>query len=118
MKAMFSIMAVVSSLAFTAAIAFANPAMMKKKFEGYPNPDGGTTATGEAANLKGAEDAPKELKTQNQGAMGGVADETQLKRTEDSRIPKVVGPGHVDVSKGVTEGHFKEATKVEAKPKE
>jgi len=38
MKAMWFLVAVVSSLACTAALALANPALMKKH-EGYPNAD-------------------------------------------------------------------------------
>ena len=111
MKAMSTLVAVVAFLVFTAA-AFANPAMMKKH-EGYPGDDGkGTTAVGEAANLKGAEDAPKALKNQLRDASGGMGD--QLKRSEDSRIPAVKDPGYV--GKGVTEGHIKDATKVQANP--
>lgn len=111
MKAMYTLVAVVAFLAFTAA-AFANPAMMKKH-EGYPGDDGkGTTAVGEAANLKGAEDTPKELKNQLRDASGGMGD--QLKRSEDSRIPAVKDPGYV--GKGVTEGHIKDATKASPNP--
>ena len=117
MKAMFALAAVVVFLAFTATAASANPAMMKKH-EGYPSDDGkGTTATGEAATLKSAEDAPKELKNQNRDALGGVENQDQLKRSEDSRLPAVKGPGHVDVGKGVAEDHIKDATKVNAEPK-
>ncbi len=115
MKATFIIVAVVSSLAFTAALAFANPAMMKKH-EGYPDETKkATTAVGEAAKEKAAEDAPKELKNQNRDAMGGTSDRDQLKHSGDSRIPAVVAPGHVG-SQGVSEGHIKDATKVNANP--
>ncbi len=110
MKAMYTLVAVVAFLAFTAA-AFANPAMMKKH-EGYPGDDGkGTTATGAAASLKGAEDAPKELKDQLRSAGEG---DRQLKRGGDSRLPTVTDPGYV--GKGVTEGHIKDATKASPNP--
>ncbi len=111
MKAIYYAGAVVSSLAFTATVALANPAMMKKKFEGYPNEGGGTTATGAAAAEKGAADAPKELKDQLRSAGEG---DRQLKRGGDSRLPTVTDPGYV--GKGVTEGHIKDATKVSPNP--
>ena len=112
MKAMLTLAAVVVFLAFTATAASANPAMMKKH-EGYPSDDGkGTTATGTAASLKGAEDAPKELKNQNKDASGGQDD--TLKRGEARSLPTPTGPGYV--GKGVTEDHIKDATKVNANP--
>ena len=77
MKAMFALAAVAAVLVFTATAASANPAMMKKH-EGYPSDDGkGTTATGESAKMKAAEDAPKELKSQVRDALGGVENESQ-----------------------------------------
>ena len=110
MKAMSAPAAVVVFLAFATA-ALANPAMMKKH-EGYPGDDGkGTTATGNAASLKGAEDAPKELKNQLRSAGEG---DRQLKRGGESRLPAVTDPGYV--GKGVTESHIKDATKVQANP--
>lgn len=112
MKAMYTLAAVVAFLAFTATAASANPAMMKKH-EGYPSDDGkGTTAVGEAAALKAAEDAPKTLKEQNMSATGGQDD--SLKRGEARELPKPAGPGYV--GKGVTEDHIKDATKVNANP--
>jgi hypothetical protein len=111
MKAMLTLAAVVVFLTFTATAASANPAMMKKH-EGYPSDDGkGTTAVGEAAAVKAAEDAPKELKDQLRSAGEG---DRQLKRGGDSRLPTVTDPGYV--GKGVTEGHIKDATKVNANP--
>ena len=74
-------------------------------------------ATGEGATLKAQEDAPKLLNKQIRESVGGVPDQDQLKRTEDSRVPVVVGPGHVGGSKGVSENMLKEATKVNANPK-
>ena len=112
MKAMYTLAAVVVFLAFTATAAFANPAMMKKH-EGYPGDDGkGTTATGEAAALKGAEDAPKTLKEQNMSSSGGQDD--TLKRGDARALPTPTGPGYV--GKGVTEGHIKDATKASPNP--
>ena len=112
MKAMFTLAAVVVFLAFIATAASANPAMMKKH-EGYPDETKkATTAVGEAANLKGAEDAPKELKNQNKDASGGQDD--TLKRGEARSLPTPTGPGYV--GNGVTEGHIKDATKVNANP--
>lgn len=111
MKAMYALAAAVVFLAFTATATFANPAMMKKH-EGYPGDDGkGTTAVGDAASLKGAADAPKELKGQLKSAGEG---DRQLKRGGDSRLPTVIDPGYV--GKGVTEGHIKDATKANPNP--
>lgn len=117
MKRALLTIALATGFIFMASSVFANPAMLKKRHEGYPNPDGGTTATGDKAGLKAAEDAPKELKTQNRQAIGGVADETQLKHSQDSRLPAVTGPGHVAGSQGVSDAHIKDATKVNANPK-
>lgn len=116
MKATSILVAVVASLAFTAAIASANPALMKKKHQGYPNSDGNITATGEAALEKSLETAvPKTLREQNISASGGTSDRDQLRHTPDSRVPAVVAPGHVG-SQGVSESHIKDATKVNANP--
>ena len=112
MKAMYTLAAVVVFLAFTATAAFANPAMMKKRFEGYPNEGGGTTATGDAAALKAAEDAPKTLRQQNMSSSGGQDD--TLKRGDARSLPNPTGPGYV--GKGVTEGHIKDATKASPNP--
>ena len=112
MKAMYTLAAVVVFLAFTATAAFANPAMMKKRFEGYPNEGGGTTATGDAAALKAAEDAPKTLRQQNMSSSGGQDD--TLKRGDARSLPNPAGPGYV--GKGVTEGHIKDATKASPNP--
>lgn len=112
MKAMYTLVAVVVFLAFTATAAFANPAMMKKRFEGYPNEGSGTTATGDAASLKAAEDAPKSLMEQNKSASGGQDD--TLKRSDARSLPSPTGPGYV--GKGVTEGHIKDATKASPNP--
>jgi hypothetical protein len=108
--------AMVLGFVFVTSSAFANPALMKKH-EGYPDETGkASTAVGAAANLKGAEDAPKALKKQNTDALGGMSDRDQLKHREDSRLPDVVGPGHVG-TKGVSEHNIKEGTKVNANPK-
>jgi hypothetical protein len=116
MKRSLLMIALLTGFIFMASSVFANPALLKKRHEGYPNPDGGTTATGEKAALKSVEDAPKPLMNQNREAIGGVADESQLKHSQDSRLPAVVGPGHV-TTKGVTENQIKDATKVNANPK-
>jgi hypothetical protein len=103
---------VAAFLAFTATAAFANPAMMKKH-EGYPSDDRkGTTAVGDAASLKAAEDAPKTLKEQNMSSSGGQDD--TLKRGDARSLPNPTGPGYV--GKGVTEGHIKDATKASPNP--
>lgn len=114
MKRSLLAIAVVSGFLFMVSSAFANPALLKKKHEGYPNEGSGTTATGEAAELKAAEDAPKTLKQQNMEATGGQND--TLIRGEARSLPTPTGPGHV-TSKGVTENQIKEATKVNANPK-
>ena len=111
MKAMHTLAAVVVFLAFTATAASANPAMMKKH-PGYPSDDGkSTTATGDAASLKGAEDAPVALKEQLKSAETPGLNE-QLKHSGDSRLPAVQGSGYVH--KGVTENMIPEATKTQA----
>ncbi len=111
MKAMLTLAAMVVFLAFTATAASANPAMMKKH-EGYPSDDGkSTTATGETAALKAAEDAPKALKGQSDAA-GTSADREGNVMTDDPRQRK--HPGYPD--KGVTEGHIKDATKASPNP--
>lgn len=113
MKRSLIAIAVVSGFLFMVSSAFANPALLKKH-EGYPTDDGkGTTASGEAAKLKSAEDAPKALKHQNMDATGGQND--TLVRGEARSLPKPTGPGHV-TSQGVTENQIKEATKVNANP--
>ena len=102
---------------FMASSSFANPALMKKH-EGYPDETGkATTGVGAAAELKSVEEPTHDaVKKQNSDARGGVSDHDQLKRRDDSRLPDVVGPGHV-TNKGVTENQIKEGTKVNANPK-
>jgi hypothetical protein len=112
MKRSLLAIALVSGFMFVVTSAFANPALLKKH-DGYPNEGKGTTAVGEAASLKGAEDAPKTLKQQNMEATGGQAD--TLKRGEARALPNPTGPGYVQG--GVTNNHIKEATKVNASPK-
>ena len=116
MKQMLFALALICGFAFLASSAFANPAMMKKH-PGYPDETGKTTTdTGATALTKSAEDAPTDLKNQLREATGGVADQSQLKHREDSRLPDVVGPGHV-TTKGVSENMIKDASKVNANPK-
>jgi hypothetical protein len=116
MKRSLLAIALVTGLIFMASSVFANPALLKKRHEGYPNPDGGTTATGATAAEKSAADAPKELKGQNKAAEGDIRDQDQIKHSQDSRLPEVVAPHHV-TTKGVTENQIKNATKVNAEPK-
>jgi hypothetical protein len=117
MKLSLFAFALVLSFVFMASSSFANPAMMKKH-PGYPDETGkASTAVGEAAIVKSAEESSQEaVKKQNFNARGGVSDHDQLKRNENSRIPDVVGPGHV-TTKGVSENYIKEGTKVNANPK-
>ncbi len=117
MKLSLFALALVLSFVFMASTSFANPAMMKKH-PGYPDETGkASTAVGEAASLKAAEEpANVAIKKQNNDARGGVSDHDQLKRNENSRLPDVVGPGHV-TTKGVSENYIKEGTKVNANPK-
>ncbi len=116
MKRALIAIALATGFIFMASSVFANPALLKKRHDGYPNPDGGTTATGESAASKSAADAPKVLKDQNRAAEGDIRDQDQIKHSEGSRLPEVVAPHHV-TSKGVTENQIKEATKVNANPK-
>ena len=110
MKRSLLAIALVSGFMFIAVSAFANPALLKKH-DGYPTDGKGTTATGDAASLKGAEAAPKTLKQQNHDA--GTGD--MLKRGEARALPSPTGPGYVQG--GVTNNHIKDATKVNATPK-
>ena len=116
MKHALLVIALATGFIFMAASVFANPALLKKRHEGYPNPDGGTTATGEVAAEKSAADAPKVLKDQTKAAEGDIRDQDQIKHRQDSRLPEVVAPHHV-TTKGVTENQIKDATKVNANPK-
>jgi hypothetical protein len=112
MKRSLLAIAVISGFMFLASSAFANPALLKKKHEGYPNQGQGTTATGEGAALKSAEDAPKTLGGQLKEA-GTSSDRAGNVATDDPRQRK--HPGYPEA--GVTEGHIKNATKVNASPK-
>ena len=104
--------ALVSGFIFMASSAFANPALLKKSHDGYPNEGAGTTATGEGAKTKSAEDAPKVLKEQLDAA-GTNADRAGNTFTDDPRQRK--HPGYPD--HGVNEDNIKGATKVNADPK-
>ena len=112
MKRSLIAISLISGALFLASSAFANPALLKKKHEGYPNEGQGTTATGEAAKAKSAEDAPKVLKEQSDAA-GTSADRAGNVATDDPRQRK--HPGYPD--HGVTENMIKNATKVNAEPK-
>lgn len=109
MKRSLLAITLVSGFMFMVTSAFANPALLKKH-EGYPTDGQGTTATGAAASLKAAEDAPKTLKQQNQNA--GMSD--TLKRGEARALPNPTGPGYVQG--GVTNNHIPSATKANANP--
>jgi hypothetical protein len=110
MKRSLLAIAVISGFMFLASSAFANPALLKKKHEGYPNEGQGTTATGETAGLKSAQDAPKTLKGQLQATDKDRAGNVM---TDDPRQRK--HPGYPNA--GVVENHIKGATKVNADPK-
>lgn len=107
-RSLFAI-ALVSGFMFLAVSAFANPALLKKQHDGYPNQGKGTTATGEAAELKADADAPKTLKEQLQAESkdraGNVITDDPRQRTH---------PGYPNA--GVVENHIKNATKVNANP--
>ena len=113
MKRSLLTIAVISGLMFLASSAFANPALLKKKHDGYPNEGQGTTATGAAAELKSQQVEnyvdpllKKQVQSAETLAPGNV-------KTDDPRQRKHPGyPEH-----GVTEGHIKDATKVNAAPK-
>lgn len=112
MKRSLLAIALVSGFVFMVSSAFANPALLKKKHEGYPNEGQGSTATGVAAEEKSADVAPKVLKEQS-AAAGTSADRAGNVMTDDPRQRKHPGyPEH-----GVSEGHIKNATKVNAEPK-
>src|SRR5438552_18262204 len=106
MKRSLLMIALVTGFIFMSSAVFANPALLKKRHEGYPNPDGGTTATGEVAAEKSAADAPKVLKDQTKAAEGDIRDQDQIKHRQDSRLPEVVAPHHV-TTKGGTENQPK-----------
>src|SRR5437879_12251472 len=100
MKRSLLMIALVTGFIFMSSAVVANPALMKKRHEGYPNPDGGTTATGESAAEKSAADAPKLLKNQTQAAEGHIRAQDQIKHSQDSPLPDVVATHHV-TRKGV-----------------
>jgi len=109
-RAMF-VFALVSGFLFMSAAAFANPALLKKH-DGYPDETKkATTSVGDAAGLKGAEDAPKVLKEQLKSADYG--DRAGNAFSDDPRQRK--HPGYPEG--GVTESHIKNANKVNAAPK-
>ncbi len=109
-RSLFAI-TVISGFMFLASSAFANPALLKKKHEGYPNQHQGTTATGDAALEKSLNTgAPKPLKEQLQAEDRDRAGNVM---TDDPRQRK--HPGYPEA--GVTEGHIKNATKINAEPK-
>ena len=102
--------ALVLGFVFLTSSAFANPALLKKH-DGYPDESKkATTAVGEAASLKSAEEAPKVLKEQLQS---DERDRAGNVFTDDPRQRK--HPGYPD--RGVTENMIKEGSKVNANPK-
>ena len=103
-------LALVLGFVFLTSSAFANPALLKKH-DGYPDDSKkATTAVGEAAMLKSAENEPKVLKEQLQS---DESERTGNVFTDDPRQRK--HPGYPD--RGVTENQIKEGTKVNANPK-
>ena len=111
MKRSLLAIALVSGFMFIAVSAFANPSLLKKH-DGYPTDGKGTTATGEAAEMKSAEDAPKVLQGQNDAA-GTSADRAGNVMGDDPR--ERTHPGYPNA--GVVENHIKGATKANADPK-
>src|SRR3989442_10983563 len=99
MKRSLLMIALVTGFIYMSSAVFANPALLKKRHEGYPNPDGGTTATGEKAALKSAEDAPKTLKEQNKSAEGDIRDQDQIKHRD--RKSTRLNSSHVRISYAV-----------------
>ena len=112
MKRSLLAIAVISGLMFLASSAFANPALLKKKHEGYPNEGQGTTATGAGALEKSLDKAnPKMMKEKLKASEDNTRAGNVM--TDDPRQRKHPGyPEH-----GVAEGHIKNATKVNAEPK-
>lgn len=110
-RSLFAI-TLVSGFMFMASSAFANPALLKKQHDGYPNQGKGTTGSGESAEMKSAAAAPKVLKGQN-AAAGTSADRAGNVMTDDPR--QRTHPGYPD--HGVSENMIKSATKVNADPK-
>jgi len=112
MKTTSLLVAAITVLAFSAGVALANPALLPKKHEGYPNQGKGTTATGENALEKSLDTAPKtmpdKLKASEEDTRSGNV------MTDDPRQRK--HPGYPD--HGVTENMIKEGTKVQANPGE
>ena len=103
-------LALVLGFVFLTSSAFANPALLKKH-DGYPDDSKkATTAVGEAAMLKSAENEPKVLKEQ---LKSDESERTGNVFTDDPRQRK--HPGYPD--RGVSENMIKESTKVNANPK-
>jgi hypothetical protein len=111
MKRSLLAFAVISGFMFLASSVFANPALLKKKHEGYPNQGQGTTATGEAALEKSFDTAPKMMKDKLKASEEDTRAGNVM--TDDPRQRK--HPGYPEA--GVSEGHIKNATKVNAEPK-
>jgi hypothetical protein len=111
MKRSLLAIAVISGLMFLTSAAFANPALLKKEHDGYPNEGKGTTAVGPGALEKSRDTAsPKPLKEQLKATDKDRAGNVM---TDDPRQRK--HPGYPEA--GVAEGHIKNATKVNAEPK-
>jgi hypothetical protein len=112
MKRSLLAIALVSGFMFMVASAFANPALLKKH-DGYPTDGKGTTATGAAAEMKSAENAPKVLRGQNDGS--GTTDADRAGNVMGADPRQRTHPGYPKA--GVVENHIKDATKVNANPK-
>ncbi len=110
MKGSLIAIALVAGVLFAVSSAFANPALLKKH-DGYPNDGQGTTASGANALEQSLGTAPKALPGQLKEA-GTSADRAGNVITDDPRQRK--HPGYPEA--GVTEGHIKDATKVNANP--
>ncbi len=111
MKRSLLAIAVISGLMFLASSTFANPALLKKKHEGYPNEGQGTTAVGAGALEKSLDTAPKMMKEKLKASEDNTRAGNVM--TDDPRQRK--HPGYPNA--GVAEGHIKNATKVNAEPK-
>lgn len=114
-RMVYRISAVMIGLISMATVVFANPDLMKKCHDGYPNENqrcGSTTATGTGALMKSQDTAPKVLREQLEMAKEY---DGQLQRRGAGQLPQTLGSKYVG-ERGVEEGHIKKSTRVQANP--